>query len=364
MRKILFIFLILSTIFAHPQNTNTVAATPEKPKKEKKLRIPDSLYYSKYNSSLIFGYNGSTKGYHIDMVQYLNTDTSRKSNLTYIAESNWVDGIELCYDKLAFSFGYKSTPPKNKSQKGETKFLNFGFNIGGNKWIIEANYRRYKGFYEQNTVNYDTTFKTTGIYYHSPINSELYKLKFMYFTNHKRFAFKSCYSPSYRQRKTSFSWIITANGYYNTLKSDSSIIPRPVRDLYGDQGGLKGLNVFGFSVYGGATLNLVVWRHLLFNITYMLGPEAQFRTYRYDSLPTRELTYIKFSSDLRAAIGLNYRLFYTFVSFTGDITPYQSSQMELKSTYYTVNFTLGFRIHCGYPPFYQRIQRTKLYQML
>lgn len=361
------IFFILFAGMSWAQNHEKQKIKEKNPPKEKikRGRTPDSLCFSKYNSSLIFGYFGSSKGYNIDLVQYLTKDTARKSNLNYIAESNWVDGVEFSYDKISFSIGYKSTPPKNKAQKGETKFFNFGFNIGGNKWIIEGSYRRYQGFYEKNTLNYDTTFKTTGIYFNQPsLRSTLHKLKFLYFSNHKRFAFKSCYSSSYRQIKSAFTWVITANAYYNTLKSDSSIIPMPVRNYYGDQGGLKGLNVFGFSVYGGASLNLVIWKHLLINTTFLIGPEDQFRTYRYDTLQTRELNYVNFSGDIRAAIGLNYRKFYTFVSFTGDITPYKSGQMELKSTYYSVNFTMGFRIHTGYPKFYQRLQRTRLYQML
>ena len=365
----LFIFFILFAGIAFAQkNEQTKSKEKTAPKaKEKRQRTPDSLCYSKYNSSIIVGYYGSTKGYNMELGHFLSKDTGvlRKSKLNYIAESNWVDGIELSYDKISLSFGYKSTPPKDKNKKGETKFLNFGFNIGGNKWIVEGSYRKYQGFYEKNTFNYDTNFRNTGVYFNQPsMRSTLHKLKFMYFSNNKRFAFKSCYSSSYRQIKTAFTWIITANAYYNTLKSDSSIIPMPVRGGYGDQGGLKGLNVFGFSVYGGASLNLVIWKHLLINVTAMLGPEDQYRTYRYDSLRTRDLNYINFSSDVRGAIGLNYRKFYTFVSATGDITPYKSGQMELKSTYYSVNFTMGFRVHTGYPKFYQKLQRTKLYQML
>lgn len=363
MFKKLFIFFILFAGISVAQKTEK----PITKEKARRQRLPDSLYYSKYNSSIIVGYYGSTKGYNMELGHFLSKDTSvlRKSKLNYIAESNWVDGIELSYDKISLSFGYKSTPPKDKAKKGESKFLNFGFNIGGNKWIIEGSYRTYQGFYEKNTVNYDTSFRTRGVYFNQPsLRSTLHKLKFMYFTNHKRFAFKSCYSSSYRQIKSSFTWIITANAYYNTLKSDSSIIPMPVRNYYGDQGGLKGLNVFGFSVYGGASLNLVIWKHLLINVTCLLGPEDQFRTYRYDSLRTRDLNYVNFSGDVRGAIGLNYRKFYTFVSATGDITPYKSGQMELKSTYYSVNFTMGFRVHTGYPKFYQKLQRTKLYQLL
>ena len=367
MFKKLFIFFILFTAVGLAQ-TNEKPKVKEKPapkEKEKRQRTPDSLCYSKYNSSLIFGYYGSTKGYNVELQQYLNLDTAGKSKLNYVAESNWVDGVEFSYDKISFSFGYKSTAPKDKAKKGETKFLNFGFNIGGNKWIIEGSYRKYQGFYENNTVNYDTSFKTTGIYFNQPtLRSTLHKVKFLYFSNHKRFAFKSCYSSSYRQIKSAFTWIVTANAYYNTLRSDSSIIPAPVRSYYGDQGGLKGLNVFGFSVYGGASLNLVIWKHLLINATCMLGPEDQYRTYRYDSLRTRDLNYINFTGDVRGAIGLNYRKFYTFVSFIGDIIPYKSSQMRVQSTYYSVNFTMGFRIHTGYPKFYQKLQRTKLYQMM
>ena len=369
MRKNIFIFLILFSITGFAQKTEKTKPEPkakkEKPVREKKPRTPDSLFYSKYSSAIIVGYYGSSKGYNIDMVQYLTKDSLRKSNLNYIAESDRIDGLEFSYDKLSFSFGYKTTPPVNKDKKGETKFFNFGFNIGGSKWIMEGSYRRYQGFYEKNTLNYDSTFKKTGIYYNDPsLRSTLHKLKFIYFTNHKRFAFKSCYSSSYRQIKSSFTWIITANAYYNTLKSDSSIFPLPIRHYYGDQGGLRGLNVFAFSVYGGASLNLVIWKHLLINVTAMLGPEDQFRTYRYDSLPTRDLNYINFSGDVRGAIGLKYKKFYTFLSATGDITPFKSGQMEVKSTYYSVNFTMGFRIHTGYPKFYQRFQRTKLYQLM
>lgn len=368
MRQLLLIVLTLCSFIAVSQTKKEEKPKPaakEKKPQEKRARTPDSLYFSKYNSSIIVGYYGSTKGYNVDMVQYLTKDTLRKSNLNYIGESNWVDGIEISYDKLSLSFGYKSTPPKDKDKKGETKFLNFGFNIGGNKWIVEGSYRRYQGFYEKNTLNYDTTFRQTGKFYNDPsLRSTLHKVKFLYFSNHKRFAFKSCYGSSYRQIKSSFTWIVTANAYYNTLKGDSSIIPQPVRSYYGDQAGLRNLNVFGFSIYGGASLNLVLWKHLLINTTFMLGPEDQFRTYRYDSLPTRDLNYINFTGDVRAAIGLNYRKFYTFVSFIGDIMPYKSGQMEIKSTYYSVNFTMGFRVHTGYPKFYQKFQRTKLYQLM
>jgi hypothetical protein len=373
LRKTLLIFCILLSglLFGQTKEEKPVkpkeekAAKAPKPPKPKKLPTPDSMYYAKYKSSIILAYYGSTKGYQVEMNQFMNKDSLKKSGLVYVAESNWVDGAEITYDKLSLSFGFKSTPPKNAAQKGKTDFYNFGFNIGGNKWILEASYRRYKGFYERNTVNYDTTFLKTGIYYQQPsLSSLLYKAKFLWFSNNKRFAFKSCYSSLYRQIKSSFTWVITANGYYNTLSSDSSIIPMPIQRSYDHYSSLKGLDVFGFSVYGGASFNLVLWKHLVINATLLAGPEDQFRTYYFDSLPSRQLNYIRFSGDVRGAIGLNYNKFFTFVSFIGDITPYKNSQFELKSTYYSINFTMGARIHTKYPKFYRKFQATKLYRYM
>ncbi len=329
-------------------------------------KLADTVYFQKYNQSIILAYAGSSKGYNVDIEQYAIKDSLKKSQLNYIAESNWVDGIEINYDKISVSFGYATRPPKDKEHKGNTSHYNFGFNIGGNQWIVEGAYRKYHGFYEKNTPKYDSAaFAQTKNYYNLPsLNSTLYKLKFLYFHNHNKFAFKSCYSSSYRQIKSAATWIITANAYYNTLNSDSTIIPYPVKNYYGDVANIRGLDVFAFSVYGGASVNLVIWKHLLINGTLLIGPEDQYRTYKYQGVGSTDLNYIYLSGDVRTSIGINRDKFFTFVSFTGDITPYHSSKLQLKSTYYSVNFTMGWRIHTKYPKFYQKLQNTKLYKLL
>lgn len=328
-------------------------------------RFKDTVYYAEYNSSLIFAYQGSTKGYDVGIEQYMSKDSLAKSKIDYRAESNWTNGVQFSFDKISFSFDYSSSPPKNYRSKGNTQFYNLGFNIGGNKWILEANYQRYKGFYDLNTGNYDTSYKHTGNYFKQPsLNSALYKLKFLYFTNSKKFAYKSCYSSSFRQIKSAATWIITANAYYNTFNSDSSIIPSPVRNYYHDFGSLNGLDVFAFSVYGGAAANIVIWKHLVMNATLLVGPEDQYRTYKHLDQPNLNLNYVVFSYDFRAAIGLSYSKFFTFVSGMYDVTPFRSSKILVNSTYYTINFTMGFRIHTKYPKFYQKLQDTKLYKML
>ena len=339
-------------------------------------KIWDSTYYVKYKSRLIVSLFQSYRNYNIELQQYLKKDTLGISKINYIAQANNISGIEFNYDKINFSFGYASIPPKNASKTGNTKHFNIGMNVGGNKWILETGYRRYQGFYDKNTPNYDTNYSKvdtlnpgkTGIYTQFPhMVSTSYKMKFLYFTNNKRFSFKSGYSCSYRQLKSSFSWVITANGYYNTLNSDSSFIPRQVQRFYDTHANIKGLDVAAFSVYGGASFNLVMWRALFFNVTFLVGPEEQWRTYKYhnDTLNyNRTIFYNAISGDLRGSMGLNFKRWYVSLTGVTDFSYYKSGEMFFLSKYFSGAFSLGYRFKVKAPKIYQRFQQTKLYSLM
>ena len=197
--------------------------------------------------------------------------------------------------------------------------------------------------------------------------STSYKMKFLYFTNNKRFSFKSGYSCSYRQLKSSFSWVITANGYYNTLNSDSSFIPKLVQPFYDTHANIKGLDAIGCSVYGGASFNLVMWRAFFINITVLVGPEQQWRTYKYfnDTLHYgRTTSYVALSGDIRGSTGLNFKRW--FVSLTGvtDFSYYKSNSTMFVSKYFSGAFSIGYRFKVKTPKIYRKFQQTKLYSYM
>jgi len=325
----------------------------------------DTTYYRKYRDRLVVSVFQSVRTYGMDITQKLNQDTSGQSKVTYRAEANNITGIELNYDKLNVAFGFKSTPPQNQVSKGNTKYTNLALNVGGNRWILENSYRSYTGFYNNNTLLYDTTFKTEGKYTQLPsLKSEAYKTKFLFFTNANKFSFKSGYSCSQRQLKSAFSFVLTANIYYNRLNSDSSFIPLPVRHYYDDYGNVHGLNVFAFSVYGGGSFNLVLWKAFFLNLTLIIGPEEQWRTYHYLNESPKHLFYTSISGDFRSSIGLNFKKFFIMATSTSDFSYYNSNVMEYFSKYGAVNFSIGYRFHMKTPKSYSRFQQTKLYRIL
>ena len=326
----------------------------------------DSAYYRKYNESLIISlYQSFARQFDITIEEKFLPNEG-KSALHYYSNANTVSGIAVDYDKFGVAVAFLSKPPRDTERKGKNNYFNLELNIGGVQWRLESSYRRYRGFYDANTANYDTAFKD-GIspFYHdnSMVNENL-RFKFLYFFNHKKFAYQSAYGSNYRQTRSSASWTLLGNLYFNQINTDSSLFPAAVRNYYNGFGNLDGLQVVGVSAGGGFSWNLVIFRRLFFNLTFGLGADAQWRTYHHSDGTESKLMYINGSGDVRSSFGYNSDKFFCFLSSTNDITNFNSGSLKIKSTYVSGAFQIGYRIPIKTPGFYKKIQETRVYNML
>lgn len=324
----------------------------------------DTLRYQKYSSSLIIGVFQSYRNFENSFEQFKMSDSTGASKNDYMAESRLVSGIEVIYDKFSFGLAVRSNPPKASSGKGNTRTFNTNFNFGGNIWYFQNTFRYFQGFYDNNTAAYDTTIRETGQYYQRPdIGNVLLRSKFLYFSHHDRFAFRSGYAGNYRQLRSAATWILSANLNYNKLSSDSSFFTYASRPYYGNYASMNGLRVIGASLNFGAAATLVILKGFFINGMFIVGPEQQWRKYNYEDGHTN-LSYISISGDLRFSIGLNLRRCY-FVAFNAnDFSMYNSSYVGLTSSSISGGFLFGWRFHTGTPDFYKKFQETKFYRSI
>jgi len=322
----------------------------------------DTLRYQKFRSNLMVGIFQSYRNFNNAFQQYKTPDTGNVSKNNYVAESLLTTGIEINYDKFSLGFAIKSTPQKNSTGKGNTQTANGNLNFGGNKWFLENSVRYFKGFYDSNTPTYDSTFKETGNYYYRPdLTNTLFRSKFLYFTNHKRYAFRSAYACNYRQLKSGATWIFSANTSYNYLRTDSSFFSPVSRPYYGDYANMNGMKVFAFSLNAGGAASLVIWRAFFIHFMFIVGPEQQWRTYNYLDGPSRHLSYFSLSGDVRGSIGFNFKRFY-FMSFSrNDFAVYNSSFVGLTNKSLGGGFIMGWRFSSKTPEFYKKFQASKIY---
>jgi len=331
------------------------------------LAQQDTNYYHKYKDRLVVSlYQSIIRTDNIAIGQLFGDAANKDSTkLSYNADANLVTGVELAYDKFSVSVGYRSVPPEGATRKGKTYHSNFSASVGGNKWMLQGGYIRYKGFYDANTSFYDTSFNSTTPFYQNPkMTTEAVKFKFLYFTNHDKFSYKSAYSCAYRQLKSCASWVLVSNLYYKNMSTDSSFIPHFIRNSYGSYADWNGLNVIGASAGGGASGNLVIGKRLFLNVTFVMGFESQWRDYSYFSSPSAKRNYLSVSGDFRAALGYNGKKFFMTLSSMNDFSFYNSGQITVKSSFLSGYFSFGYRFKVKTPKIYQKFQETKVYKIL
>lgn len=365
MRFYISILLLLAASLTYAQQ-DSAAFMPPSASAADSAQLPyDSTYYIKYENDFIIALYTSVRSYGITVAQTTALDTTGTSGLNYKADANKVTGIEINYDKFSVSFGIKSTPPDTR-KKGKSSYKDFGFSFGGNRWMLETSYRGYKGFYDLNTARYDTNYRDSLPFYNIPsMSNQALKGKFLYFFNHRKFSYKSGYTCTYRQLRSAFSWVGVSNLYYNKLSADTSIVPHFVRDYYGHNAYLNHLGITAFSVGGGFSGNIVLFKSLFFNMTFVIGPESQWRNYGYYQGRSKTLNYITLSGDFRTSLGINMKRFFMTVSSRTDFGAVHGNGIKLDTKFYSGAFTIGYRFKKEWDPWIvEEFRKTKLYQWL
>lgn len=329
----------------------------------------DSNYVHVYNNKLVIAFYQSANSYDLLFKQNITPDSLGKSTFNYISQAGKTSGFSLDYDKVSFSVGWK-TPLTDSSiyKRGKTTYSNYMFAFSGEKFRVETSYRKYRGFYDQSTPIYDSTFELNSPYFQNPtLSTQSIKVKGFYFVNKKhRFSYSSSYSNTSRQVKTAGSFILFSNVFNLRMNSSESLIPPLINNYYGSWKNYNYFNMTGISVGPGYTFNLVFWKRFFINLTATVGIEARYLKY---GIRETETSYHKFNvmiaaKDLRAAIGFNAKNF--FLSFTNifDYDNYNFKSVNFRVQYLSGSFNLGYRFPLKeYKPI-KMMKENKYYKML
>ncbi len=363
MKHLLIIVFALCTTFFPV--SNILAQKRDKQTASAKDSLPafDTNYYRSYTDRLIIGIFQAKRNYEILLHQPLYKDKG-SADVKLTGNINDVTGFDIAYDKFSLSLANR-TVASNNPYIGNSKYNSIQLNFGNPDWALETSFRRYKGFYDNNHLLPDSFSKKNNIHYIDPsFLNQSWKAKYLYFFNHKRFSFYSGYSCNFRQLKTAFSWVYVSNLYFTKLSTDSTFVPLFLRDHYPLVEDLHQVNVLGISSGFGASWNLVIFKGLFMNITFLGGLEPQHRTYYSRVAGLQKGWHLSLCGDFRTSIGFNLKRFYLLISSLNDVAYINSKQLELKNKYISGSFTMGFRIKTKTPAFYQRFQQTKLYKLL
>ena len=361
---IFYFLLTFNSYLVFSQQPNVISATASGTDDSIKI---DTSYLKSYDDKLILGLWQSERRFDITLDQKIYSDTSIHSGINYIANANHISGVSLDYDIIGLAFGYKSVPSGN-TRTGNTEYLDLGLNINTSGFRFENSFRRYSGFYDNNTRNYVHPFNdTTTPYFQNPsLNIRQIKSKLIYTISHKRFSLSSAYANQKRQVKSAGSILLIYNFYALSMNSDSSFIPPPLQKYYGFiWDGLNRLNIYAYSAGVGATRTFVFWKKFYLNIFLGIGYEEQYRHF-YTYPENVHFSYWKtwYAGDWRTSVGYNGKRFFMRATSIYDLNNYESQDLKFRMNFVMGSFDFGYRFNFKAPKPYKKFRETKVYKML
>lgn len=323
-QKFLLIVFLLSSIYAVAQNGN------------------DTNYYVTTGKYLSAGVAVSERSYQLSIEPDF-PDVDYKPGISYLAEARTAAGIALDYRKIALNIMFRAgkTDP---IRKGKTNYGNIALNIGANRFLTEISFRNYQGFYDENSSEYIPGFNSTTPYYQSPdLQAVLLRIKTMYFTNWKKFAYKAAYSLGYRQRKTAVTGIFSAGLFRESFKADSSFIPLPLRNYYPGMEQTDAIISSGLFLGAGGSATIVFLKYFFLNLTFLPGAEFQKRTYGSTNTADHHTDYISFSGTLRSALGFNSERFVISLNSGNDFHSLRGKHLEIEPSFISGQLMAAYR---------------------
>jgi hypothetical protein len=347
-------FLFFIEVSAQKNNEEPIS-------KHAKITAFDTNYIYKYTTALTIGPCLSYRNFNILLFPKTPVDSGFAENLKWRSPSDRFWGLDFNYDKFGFTMSFASVEPKaEQDKKGKSSSSSFAFSYGGNRAFLEFSTMTFKGFYEMNTALMDTTLNT---YYQSPgLTSFLLNMKAWYFTNHHKFAFKSCYGGLYRQLKSQASWAFSSNLHFNSIITDSSMVPDSDKQFYDNALQVKTINSIGLSLMGGGAWNIVFKKVYFINLAWVLGPDFQALSMSVNDT-LRGRSYVSYTQDFRFATGFNFNKWYLTFAIKHETNVFRNEYLETRIRLNSFSLNLGWRFPVKTPTLYKKFQRTWLYAL-
>lgn len=139
-------------------------------------------------------------------------------------------GIGATYKSFSLNLAY-GLPVLNSdnSVRGKTKYLDLQGHFYARKFAFDFFGQFYRGYYI-NPDNFVPGYP--GYYYRPDLRVRVIGLSSYYVFNNQKFSYRSSMIQSERQTKSAGTFLLGAEIYYGTVKSDSTLVPTEIAEQY------------------------------------------------------------------------------------------------------------------------------------
>lgn len=328
-----------------------------------KNRRADTLYIRQYPEFLTLGIFTATPYMTIGMSPL--EDSLSKFASAFEGNYSAALGFSFGYRALGFSYGVRlPLDPLEEDQMGKSSFKIFNVKIKKLPFIINLTYRRYNGFYDANTKEYDSTASADKPYSIRPdLTFRTYSGSSIINLSWRRYSYSAPINYSDRQIKTRFGFLMKGAVSYLQLFSDTSFISYYQSPYFPDFYKVKSIDAVVFKYGPGIGMNLVFFKRMYLSINlFLMGNNLIYRYTEEDD----HLTSWKYNVNyfLEGALGLGYnsKRFYMGFRIGGDNNVMRIQGAEIQTNFGSASLDMGFRFNT--PGFFRKAWNRTLTRYL
>jgi hypothetical protein len=326
--KLLVFLLLLSLI-------QVLDVQAQKDTAKIKKKSIDTRYIEKYSEypavhlSLFYRYN------NIGIF-----DTTGRT-LKYMPNVKFNFGPGFACKYFAIEMSFITFGNLDEKKYGKTTKLDIQSHIYLKRFITDFVYQDYKGFYLDSLMRKvkDTIINTHHTYLKPDMEQQSIGGSIMYFTNFRKYSFKSTFSQTEFQKKSAGTWAFGLSFHYLTLNSETGLVHDSVKQYIDSAAYFKSITSINAGIIGGYfhTFTLKRWYT---TISMMIGLEGKTGSYTLeDDIVKKDTNYASFRMQIRFGTGYNTKHFYFGMSVIGDGYLFNNSLQQ----YGTIRLFIGYR---------------------
>ncbi len=312
---------------------------------EKKRARKDSCYIRDYSELLMFGVYTSAP--FMSMKMNTLTDSLGKYNSDFQGNYSGTFGFNVGYKVLGVSFGFKlPVDPATIDSLGKSAYSSLGIKIRKKAFVISFDYRKYKGLYDANTQNFNTTLPSKTPFIIRPdMGIRSYSGTAIWNASWRRYSFSAPVTYCDRQIRTKLGFLLKVDFSYLQLYSDSSFISKAQQVAFSEFSKVHSIDALVFKTGPGMGMNLTFFKRMYISMNLFLMNNNLI--YRYTNDLNQESKWrsnVNYFLEGGAALGYSAKHFYIGIRASGENNVVRLSGTKIQTSFGTVCLDMGFRI--------------------
>lgn len=327
------------------------------------LFVPFNLIASSKDSLRVISFPKHIQFYtklgpNFSQVEIQNPDLPK--NLMFKPNPQSLIGFGFSYSWLGMgmSFTLPSTD-HDLGKYGKTQKFDFEAHYTMRRLMVDLTLKSYKGFYFSNPRKYIDTWHTGDPYPKAPnLQTVSIASSFAYIFSPDRYSSNAAYSFTKAMRRSGGSWMLGGFFSINVVASDSSIIPKTIKQYVDPKLDLNGVIFSNIGISFGYSHLFTIYRKNFVSFTFLPGVSNQ-RVTQYSSIDgsKKEFNEVSIHTISRFSIGRNGDSFYWGLASYLETSTVKHNNSDIFLNSGHIEVFLGYRLNSSNWKFMKTVDR-------